>query len=63
MKQTIQSKPQAIATEPTIKNDLVDRRHELAQLIGHLIARVWLKNQHPADLDTRDTAGSTDKPI
>lgn len=63
MKQTIHSKPQVKDTEPTVKNDLVDRRQEMAQLIGHLIARIWLKKQHSADFDARDTTGSADKPI
>ncbi|MFH1301389.1 MAG: hypothetical protein ABIK07_10035 [Planctomycetota bacterium] len=63
MKQTIQSKPQVKTTEPSVKNELVDRRQELAQLIGHLIARIWLKNQHLVDFDARDTTGSADKPV
>ncbi|HAW31156.1 MAG: hypothetical protein CME32_05260 [Gimesia sp.] len=63
MKQKIHSTSQVKSAEPGVKNDLVDRRQELAQLIGHLIARIWLKNQHPADFDARDATGSADKPI
>ena len=63
MKQKIHSTPLVKDTELTENNDLVDRRQELAQLIGHLITRIWLKKQYPADFDARVTTGSADKLI
>lgn len=63
MKQKLHSTTQVKDTEPTVKNDLVDRRQELAQLIGHLLARIWLKNRQSADFDGKDTIGSAGKPI
>ncbi|MFH1301243.1 MAG: hypothetical protein ABIK07_09290 [Planctomycetota bacterium] len=63
MKQKLHSTPSVKGTEPTVKNELVDRRQELAQLIGHLIAGVWLKNRQSVDFDGKDTTGSAGKPI
>ena len=63
MKQKIHSTPPVKDTKPTENNDLVDRRQELAQLIGHLTAHIWLKKQYPADFDARENTGSADKLI